>query len=78
MVNLLKLKAKLVEKNKTKADFAKALGISVQAVNKKLNGKTKISTDDAAIICDFLQITNYAEKAEIFLNSTSQKRNKSA
>ena len=66
-MNLNKLAGKVAESGKSKKELAKAFGISVQAINKKLNGKTKITTDDAQIFCKTLNIDDYKEKAEIFL-----------
>ncbi len=66
-MNLGKLNGKIVEKGIKKKDIAAMFGISVQALNKKLSGKSKISVDDATKFCDILQIENNAEKNQIFL-----------
>ena len=66
-MNLRKLNAKMVETGITKKEAAKMFGISVQALGKKLSGKTKISTEDAEKFCDLLCISDYKEKCEIFL-----------
>lgn len=68
-MNLNKLAGKVAESGKRKKELAKAFGISVQALNKKLNGKTKISTDDAQKFCSVLEITDIKEKAEIFYSN---------
>ena len=67
MVNLSKLNAFFVEKGKRKTDVAKSMGISVQALGKKLSGKTKITCDDAEALIKALDMTNYTDKVEIFL-----------
>jgi plasmid maintenance system antidote protein VapI len=68
-MNLNKLNAKFVELGINKEDFAReAFGISLQALNKKLNGSTKITVDDAIIFCNGLQITDDRDKCEIFLS----------
>lgn len=67
-MNLNKLKGKIIEADKSKKLLAEYLGISVQALGKKLNGKTKITTDDAYKCCEFLEIYDPIEKAEIFLS----------
>ena len=66
-MNLDKLNGLIVEKRKSKKSIAEEMGISQQALSKKLNGKTRITTDDATMFCDILQITDLATKAEIFL-----------
>ena len=72
MVNLDKLNGRFVEKRKKKSDVAERMGISIQALGKKLNGKTKITCDDAEIFIDELDITEYQDKVDIFLVSPSQ------
>ena len=52
---------------KDKDIVEKALGISHQAYLKKLRKESKFSTDDAEIICKFLDISDQALKADIFL-----------
>lgn len=66
-MNLRKLNAKFIEAGVTKEKVAKELGISVQALYKKLSGKTKISMDDAEVFCTVLNIVDNKEKCEIFL-----------
>ena len=39
MYNYDKLSGKIVERFKTQADFAKAIGLSERSISKKLNGK---------------------------------------
>lgn len=76
-MNLAKLNGVIVEKSKSestnmKKAIADALGISMQAVGKKLNGETRINTDDAQVIADVLRL-GYKERVEIFLPLSSQK-----
>lgn len=71
-MNLNKLKGKIVEKGVKKADLAAELGYSVQALNKKLAGTTRISVDEVPIFCKVLGITEYQEKCDIFLPESSQ------
>ena len=72
-MNLNKLNAKIVEVGIKKKMIAKRFGISVQALNKKLSGITKITIDDACLFCEILNINTYEEKAKIFLDRASQK-----
>jgi transcriptional regulator with XRE-family HTH domain len=74
-VKIDKLRGKMAEKKVTQKEMAECLGISTQAFNKKMNGKIRFNTNDAAIICQKLNITDMAERAEIFLDLPSQKRN---
>lgn len=68
-MNLNKLNAKFVELGIDKREFAKEkLGVSVQSLNKKLNGSTKITVDDALLFCTELKITSAQEKVDIFLS----------
>ena len=67
-----KLKGVIAEREIGKSALAKAFGISVQALNKKLNGTTKTTVDDAQKFCDILKITDNETKCEIFLTSPSQ------
>lgn len=67
VLNLNKLNAKIVEAGIKKKAVAKYFGISVQALNKKLTGVTKITVDDACKFCEVLRIDNDTEKSEIFL-----------
>lgn len=76
-MNLAKLNGVIIEKSKInnlniKKKIAEALGISNQALGKKLNGKTKITTDDAQIISELLCLS-YNERVEIFLPISSRK-----
>ncbi len=66
-MNLKKLKGKIAESEKSKSAIAMEFGISIQALNKKLRGETKMTTDDAEKLCDVLGIYDNSEKAEIFL-----------
>ena len=66
-MNLRKLNGKIAESGIKKKYIAKQFNISVQALSKKLNGTTKISTDDAVKFCEVLNITDATERDEIFL-----------
>lgn len=46
MFDYSKLNGRIVEKFGTRKAFAKAYGIAENSMSRKLNGKTKISTDD--------------------------------
>lgn len=65
-MNIPMLKGKLYEKKKTYADLAEALGISVTAVNNKMNGRTEFDCAEACIIKNWVPLTD-KESVEIFL-----------
>lgn len=73
MVNLDKLKGRMVEERISRSELANAMGITVQALNKKLSGKTKITFEDADIMVKTLKINDYHDKINIFLQEPSQK-----
>lgn len=66
-VNLLKLKGKLTEKEKTYEDCAKALNISIASFNKKMNGASTFKVTEATQLSNFLEMSN-EEKLSIFLD----------
>lgn len=66
-MKLEKLKGKIAESNLSKKVIAQKMGITQQALGKKLNGKTKITTVDATRLCDILEISDDNEKVNIFL-----------
>ena len=66
-MNLGKLNGKIVERGIKKSFIANSFGISIQALNKKLSGKTKITVDDAIKFCEVLSIDDCKERNEIFL-----------
>ena len=65
--NLNKLKGKLVENGKTYKDGAKALGVSTNTFNDKINGKRKFYVDEVNKLSELLKLTD-KEKIDIFLN----------
>jgi transcriptional regulator with XRE-family HTH domain len=66
-LNVSKLRGKIGEKNVKYKDLARAMGISSQALNKKMRGITRFNTDDVINICNTLGIDDDAERGEIFL-----------
>lgn len=57
-MNLAKLRGALAENGMTQRELAKQLNLSLKSVNEKLNGKVKISVDEAAAISKILKIKN--------------------
>lgn len=72
MVNILKLKAAIVEaglNQRTMLEEIHAAGyeMGVNTLNKKINGRSPITCDDADIFCQVLRITDNNRKCDIFL-----------
>ena len=67
MVDINRLKGAMVAAGFTQITFAKELGMSKNTLNAKLNGKAKISTDEASKMCDVLKIEDENDKCQIFL-----------
>ncbi|MBT2156676.1 helix-turn-helix transcriptional regulator [Clostridioides difficile] len=71
-MNISKLKGKMVEKKYTQKKLAEELGMTVQALNAKLNNRSQFKIEEAVKISNILQIE---EPGEIFLTIISQKCN---
>lgn len=72
MINVQKLKSRMVLAGYTQLSLAAEAGISINALNAKLNGRSRIYVDEASKICDILNITQDSDKCEIFLPCSSQ------
>lgn len=70
-----KLKGKMTEKRVSQENLAKKIGITVQSLNAKLNGRSKFTLDEALMITQVLNIEN---PADIFftpnISNTQQKQ----
>ena len=73
MVNTRKLLGIMAERGVTQKGLAKKLNRSENTISSKIRGITPFDTQEAQEICDFLHITDNAERAEIFLTKSSQK-----
>lgn len=62
MPEQLRFKAWLVVNNVTQTELAKVLGLTIQAVNSKVNGKTNFTLKQIKKICE-----TYDVSADIFL-----------
>lgn len=62
-----KLKGKIVQAGYSQRSLAKELGISINTLNSKVNGKRPFDTLEIRKLCDALGITDNDEKADIFL-----------
>lgn len=61
MTNTLKLKSIMVEKGFTQAELAKALNISEQSLNYKINNKREFKASEITMLIKLLSITNVSE-----------------
>lgn len=55
-MNLAKLRGALAEKGITQRELAKKLGLTTKSVNAKLNGRCKISVDEATSMSKILKL----------------------
>lgn len=58
MTNTNKLKAKIIEKGYNQEYIAEKLGVSVSAINYKINNKRHFNAEEMFILCDILEIEN--------------------
>lgn len=66
MVNTNLLKGKIVATGITQRKLADSVGMSVNSLNAKINGRKIFDADEVIRICDVLKITSPIEKCEIF------------
>lgn len=74
MINKNLLRSKLAAGGLTQKQLGKLLGWSENTVSSKINGRSKLCVDEVDCICKILNITNPIEKADIFLQNSSQNR----
>ena len=72
MVDTNKLKSRMVLKGHTQKSLvteinARGFKISENTFSSKMQGKSQFDCDLVDVICDVLEVTNLAEKAQIFL-----------
>lgn len=71
-MNHAKLKGKLAEKNYSQTKLAKEMGITLAALNAKINNRSSFTLQEAVEITDILGIDN---PIEIFFDKESHKCN---
>ncbi|HHD2784275.1 TPA: helix-turn-helix transcriptional regulator [Clostridium perfringens] len=64
-----KLKGIMKEKNYSQSKLAKALNISTQSLNAKLNGRSQFNVQEAFEIVSILKIENPSDIVEIFFRN---------
>ena len=65
-----KLKGKMVEAHVSQAKLSEKLGITVQSLNAKLNGRTQFTLEEAVRITEFL---NLKDPIDIFFDPSVPK-----
>lgn len=58
----------LVQKGFTQNELAKAVGMSKNILSNKVNGHSRVYTDEAIKICETLKIDDNNQKVALFLN----------
>ena len=66
----------IVKKGYNQRTLAKALGVSKNTLNSKINRKSYFDTRMISDMCELLDITDDSEKIKIFLAPASQNRDK--
>lgn len=56
-MNLIALRQKMIEKNKSNKELAFELGISRSAMQRKLSGKTQFSQSELKVLISILQLS---------------------
>ena len=72
MVDVNKLKARMVLMGYTQKSLVpemtkRGVKTTENTLSAKMNGKSQFDCEDADVICDILQVTDMADRAEIFL-----------
>ena len=72
MVDVNKLKARMVLMGYTQKSLVtemtkRGVKTTENTLSAKMNGRSQFDCDDADVICDILQVTDMADRAEIFL-----------
>jgi len=65
-VALKRLKARMVEKDMTAEDLSRLLGLSVNSIYRRLNGRSPFTIDEVHIICEELGLTELGIKRTFF------------
>lgn len=71
LVDKARLMGRIVAAGYTQLSLARAMNMSKNSLNSKINNKSPFDTDAIQKICDLVSITSHKEKAEIFLASPS-------
>ena len=67
-MNINELKGAIARAGFTQKTLARAIDMPINTLNAKVNGKSKLTVDEAELICEVLSISDSAEKVKIFLS----------
>ena len=70
MTNTVLLELLIKKSGLKKGYIAKVLGISRQALNKKIKNESLFTATEISLLCDLLKITSLKEKDKIFFAQT--------
>lgn len=68
-MNFEELEHLIRESGKTKTFIATKLGISIQALYNKLNGKSDFTRSEVEVLCNELHISSLEQKEHVFFNT---------
>jgi len=74
MLNKNLFKAAMAKAGYTQERLAERIGVSSNTLSSRICGTSPFNTDEIDAICDVLGINRNSDKVDIFLASTSQKR----
>lgn len=74
MINTMALKGAIVSAGHTQRSLAKALNMSENTMNSKVNGKSDFTASEIIEVCRELNIKEDQMKIDIFLSSSSHLR----
>lgn len=66
-MNINELKGAIARAGYNQKTLSKAMDMPINTLNSKVNGKSKITVDEAEKMCAILHITEASEKVKIFL-----------
>ena len=67
MVNTTELKIEMMRAGKSQRVLSKETNISINALNRKINGKVPFDCDEVNAVCCSLSIVDPVRKCQIFL-----------
>lgn len=67
MVNVVELKKALLDAGMSQRQLAEKSGISINALNRKINNNAEFTLSETRVVCDCLGITDPVVKCAIFL-----------
>jgi DNA-binding XRE family transcriptional regulator len=67
-MNKNELKGAIARAGYNQKTLSKAMGMPINTLNLKVNGKSKITVEEAEMMCDILKIVDASDKVKIFLD----------